>query len=180
MNFISIGALQSSGFYEFMLPFLLVTGITYGIFTYVKSKIENEDPNKKSTFFMNNFTISIVSVVIGLFATNNKMLRDFLFRWTPFFIILMIIIFLFLLVQKLFEVEEKNKDFMPVLILLVLILAVLSAFGTENLTRIIGLDGENVLWGIGFLIFVLILWGVYKMSHGKDDKPATSGQTQRE
>lgn len=167
MNFISIGALQSSGFYEFMLPFMLVTGITYGIFSYVKSKIETQEPNKpKSQFFMNNFTIAIVSVVIGLFATNNKMLRDFLFRWTPFFIIMMIIIFLFLLVQKLFEVEEKKKDFMPVLVLLVLILAVLSAFGPENLTRIIGVDGENVLWGVGFLIFILILWGVYKMSKG--------------
>ena len=170
MNFISIEALQSSGFYEFMLPFLLVTGITYGIFSFVKGK--NKD------FPLNSLAIAIVSTVIGLFATNNKMLRDFLFKWTPFFIILMIIIFLFLLVQKLFDTQKG--DYLPMLILLVLTLAVIGAFGVDNLSRMIGSDADNIVWAIGFLIFILILWGVYKMKDTgaetpKPTKPGTPG-----
>jgi len=152
MDFINIGALQSSGFYVFMLPFLLVTGITYGIFSFVKGKSKD--------FPLNSLAIAIVSVVIGLFATNNKMLRDLLFKWTPFFIILMIIIFLFLLMQKLFE--SQDKDYLPVLILLVITLAVISAFGTNNISRAIGMDSENVVYAIGFMIFLLLVWGAYQ------------------
>jgi len=163
MNFISIEALQSSGFYEFMLPFLLVTGIVYGIFSFVKGKDKD--------FPLNSLAIAIVSVVIGLFATNNKMLRDFLFKWTPFFIILMIIIFLFLLVQKLFDTQKG--DYLPMLVLLVLTLAVIGAFGVDNLSRMIGSDADNIVWAVGFLIFILILWGVYKMN----DKEAKNPQT---
>ena len=168
MDFINIGALQSSGFYVFMLPFLLVTGITYGIFSFVKGKSKD--------FPLNSLAIAIVSVVIGLFATNNKMLRDFLFKWTPFFIILMIIIFLFLLMQRLFDTQ--SGDYLPTLILLVMTLAVISASGTENLKRMIGSDAENIVWAAGFLIFILILWGVYKMK-GKEEpkKPAPSTPT---
>lgn len=161
MNFISIETLQSSGFYEFMLPFMLVTGIIYGIFSFVKGK--NKD------FPLNSLAIAIVSVVIGLFATNNKMLRDFLFRWTPFFIILMIIIFLFLLVQKLFDTQKG--DYLPMLILLVLTLAVISAFGTDKLSRMLGGDADNIVWAIGFLIFILILWGVYKINDKGAEEP---------
>lgn len=157
MPVISISYLQSSGFYEFMLPFLLITAITYGILEDIKAK--------SKTFPLSNTPIAIISVVIGLFATNSRALREILFKWTPFLIIILILLFLFLIVQKLHE--RDNKDYIAVLIFLILILATMSAYGMENLSRIIGGDAENLLWGIGFLIFVLIVWGTHKMSAGE-------------
>ena len=164
MNF-NISYLQSSGFYEFMLPFLLVTGIMYGIFHYVKSK--NKD------FVLNNLAIAIISTVIGLFATNNAQVRRLLFDWTPIFIILMILAFVFLFIQKLFQ--GQDKDYLPLLILLILTLVAISAYGINNFTKFFGMDTENILWALGFIIFILILWASYKMGGGEDSQqPATT------
>ena len=152
MNF-NISYLQSSGFYEFVLPFMLVTGIMYGVFHSVKSK--NKD------FVLNNHAIAIISVVIGLFATNNASVRRFLFDWTPVFIILMVIAFVFLFVQKLFQ--GQDKDYLPVLILLMLTLAAIGAYGMNNFTQFFGMDAENIMWAVGFILFILILWTAYSM-----------------
>ena len=159
MNF-NISYLQSSGFYEFMLPFMLVTGIMYGVFHYVKSK--NKD------FVLNNLAIAIISTVIGLFATNNASVRRFLFDWTPVFIILMILAFVFLFIQKLFE--GQDKDYLPVLILLMLTLVAISAYGINNFTKYFGMDTENIMWVLGFIIFILIIWTAYKMGIGEDSQ----------
>ena len=163
MNF-NISSLQTSGFYEFMLPFMLVTGIMYGVFHYVKSK--NKD------FVLNNLAIAILSTVIGLFATNNASVRRILFDWTPVFIILMILAFVFLFIQKLFE--GQDKDYLPVLILLILTLAAISAYGINNFTKYLGMDTENILWALGFIIFILILWASYKMGRGEDKQQQAS------
>lgn len=164
MNF-NISYLQSSGFYEFMLPFMLVTGIMYGVFHYVKSK--NKD------FVLNNLAIAIISTVIGLFATNNASVRRFLFDWTPVFIILMILAFVFLFIQKLFE--GQDKDYLPVLILLMLTLVAISAYGINNFTKYFGMDTENIMWVLGFIIFILIIWTAYKMGSGEgSQQPATT------
>ncbi len=162
MNF-NISYLQSSGFYEFMLPFMLVTGIMYGVFHYVKSK--NKD------FVLNNHAIAILSTVIGLFATNNASVRRFLFDWTPVFIILMILAFVFLFIQKLFQ--GQDKDYLPVLILLMLTLVAISAYGINNFTKYFGMDAENIMWAIGFIIFILIIWAAYSMSKNEKDEPQT-------
>ncbi len=162
MNF-NISYLQSSGFYEFVLPFMLVTGIMYGVFHYVKSK--NKD------FVLNNHAIAIISVVIGLFATNNASVRRFLFDWTPVFIILMVIAFVFLFVQKLFQ--GQDKDYLPVLILLMLTLVAIGAYGMSNFTQFFGMDAENIMWAVGFILFILILWTAYSM--GNEEKQVPPG-----
>ncbi len=166
MNF-NIGYLQSSGFYEFMLPFLLVTAITYAVFHYVKTK-------SKGDFVLNNLAIAIISTVVGLFATNHAPLRRLLFQWMPLFIIILIVVFLVLIVKKLFE--GGTEDYLPMLIILVLILAIISAYGVNNISRFLGTDGENIVWGLGFLIFIMILWGAYKQGKGEQgstSEPAT-------
>ncbi|MEA3342734.1 MAG: hypothetical protein U9Q92_01075 [archaeon] len=156
---ISISYLQSSGFYQFMLPFLLVTTITYAVFHYVKTK-------SKGDFVLNNLAIAIISAVIGLFATNHRPLRELLFKWMPLFIIILIVVFLVLIVKKLFEGEGGNKDYLPLLVILVLIIVIIGAYGVNNFSKYLGMDAENILWGVGFLIFALILWAAYKHEGG--------------
>ncbi|MFH1431842.1 MAG: hypothetical protein ABIG84_01370 [archaeon] len=165
---ISISYLQSSGIYEFLLPFLLITAITYAIFNYVKAKAEK----KKEDFVLNDKAIGIVSVIIGLFATNHKPLRDMLFKWMPFFIILLIILFLILLFLKLFESE--SKDYLPLMILLIIILVTLGAYGTDNISRALGMDSENIMWSVGVILFLLILWAAYQQ-HNKESGTSEQG-----
>ncbi len=164
MTFDIISSLQSGGFYQFMLPFLLVTAITYAVFHYVKTK-------SKGDFVLNNLAIAIISAVIGLFATNHAPLRRLLFQWMPLFIIILIVVFLVLIVKKLFETKDGGKkDYLPMLILLILILVIIGAYGVNNFSKYLGMDAENIMWGVGFLIFALMLWGAYKHEGGSEPK----------
>ena len=148
--------LQSSGFYEFALPFLLVFTVTYAVFSYAKSQAKNG-------FVLDKRAIAMLSVIIGFFATAYEPLRRMLFTFMPYFIIFLIIIFILLIISKLFGEEKDNKDWLPVMLILISIVIIIGTIGMPDLKRILGRDAKNIIWAVGIGIFLMMLWIVRKI-----------------
>ncbi len=158
-------SLQSSAFGQVFLPFLLIFTLSYILFTQVKPFGEKKD----------NFNL-IISIIIGIFAGIYQPLSDFLWSGLPFFIALVIIYFLIVLLLAVMK-GIGEKDWPPILVMLVSIILLLGAVGVGEIEKYFGVGSENLLWAFGLVVFAFILYGAYKSGSGETDTTGTtSGQ----
>lgn len=141
---------------EYALTFLLVSAIVYAIFGFVRKK-----DGDKSGFFLDEKTSGIVSVIIGLFAaiehTTTRMIQNYM----PLFVGLLALFFLVMLGKKLTE-GEKGPDTTTLSVILLALIILVSVIGMDTLELYIGLEAENVMWGVAILVFGAIMWNVVK------------------
>ncbi len=171
---IFLGNLDQLGFFQFLLPFLLVLAIVYGVLRYAAKDILDKSASGLISiviaFFFMNYS-GDVGVAIADFFTNIFGGAAIIFTG-----ILVVIILLGLLGIKFKDLWSGDKIehgtaarwVFVVIIIFVAFLIALGAGGAITIpTNILGMAGQDVLT-IVFFIIVLAL-GMWWMSRGGDN-----------
>ena len=138
---------------EYALTFLLVSAIVYAIFGFVRKKDKDKDG-----FFLDEKTSGIVSVIIGLFASIEPTTTRMIQTYMPLFVGLLALFFLVMLGKKLTEGEEGPDTITLGVVLLALVILVGALGGIGTFERYLGLEAENMMWGVAILVFGAFLW----------------------
>ena len=150
-------SLLFGGGMEYALTFLLVSAIVYAVFGFVRKK-----DGDKGGFFLDEKTSGIVSVIIGLFAAIEPTTTRMIQTYMPLFVGLLALFFVVMLGKKLTD-GEKGPDATTLSVVLLALIVLVSAIGgIGTLERYIGLEAENIMWGIAILVFGAILWKTIK------------------
>ncbi|MCK4550800.1 MAG: hypothetical protein KAT91_02510 [Candidatus Aenigmarchaeota archaeon] len=144
-------SLLFDGGMEYALTFLLVSAIVYAVFGFVRKK-----DTDKGGFFLDEKTSGIVSVIIGLFAAIDPTVTGMIQNYMPLFIGLLALFFLVMLGKKLMGDSETDNSTLAVVLLALIV--IVSAIGTDTFERYIGFQAENVMWGVGILVLGALLW----------------------
>ena len=142
---------------EYALTFLLVSAIVYAVFGFVRKKDKD-----KGGFFLDERTSGIVSVIIGLFAAIEPTTTRMIQTYMPLFVGLLALFFIIMLGKKLTDGEDGPNTTTLSVVLLALIVLVSAIGGMDTLERYIGLEAENVMWGVAILVFGAIMWNAAK------------------
>ena len=133
--------------------FLFVFAIVLGLLTTAK------------LFDKRNVNVAIAAV-FGLFSAIYEPFVSGIQTYLPIAAGVLIIIFFFALVRKLFggdKESDKRIDALPISIVLISLLIVLAS--QWDLVRGFlpaGLDAASVAWGIGIAAILIIFWAVYR------------------
>ena len=157
-------ALQDTGFYELVLPFLLVFVISYGVLTKVK-------------IFKDNKINLIISLILGLLVITQFQIIDRLNLFLPKVAFLLVIILMFLFLIGMFQKKEYEgftgvAYFAAVVASIFLIYWALGPSLGFSYYDIVPLGIQGTLWEwlvpLAFIIFV-----IYMTFIASDNKPRT-------
>jgi hypothetical protein len=133
-----------------LLPFFFILAIVWGAL-------------EVSDVFRNKAVKAIISLVIAFFAVSSGEVMAFLNQMFPFAILFFIAAFFLAFLLKPFRGGDKKIDYTLLVIVLVLVLLFLAGQEHSLLQNFLpGWDAENVLYGIGIVFVLLILFSVYK------------------
>jgi len=152
----------------FATSFLFVFAIVFALLVYVKIFKESRP------------AMAIIAAVIAFSAAVYEGSAIIIQQIMPYASIVLVVLFFIVFVKKIFERDETKggkRDLMPTVIVLAIALILLAVFWPQiaNMAGLGGLESDNVLWGIGILVVVLIFWSVYKMSSGESGGSGGSG-----
>ena len=137
----------------FVATFLLVFAVVFGLLSY--SKMMNFDMRVNA----------LVALAFGLFSIFYPPLVESLYQFMPVVTIALIVLFFLVFIKKIFEEKEegKQKDTLPTVIALGVMLLVLSIIGGRIEPYLpAGIDLNNLFWIVGILVVIMIFWGIYK------------------
>jgi uncharacterized membrane protein len=137
----------------FVATFLLVFAVVFGLLSY--SKMMNFDRRVNA----------LVALAFGLFSIFYPPLVESLYQFMPVVTIALIVLFFLVFIKKIFEEKEegKQKDTLPTVIALGVMLLVLSIIGGRIEPYLpAGIDLNNLFWIVGILVVIMIFWGIYK------------------
>ncbi len=143
--------------FEILLPFMLVLAIVYGAL-------------EVSKVFANRAVKGIIAIVFAFFAVMNSQVVAFINSILPYAAGFFVVIFLIWIVLKPLRGsgKEGKKGIDPVLliVILVLVLVLLARMSVSDYwpeSSII--SNSNLMWIIGIIIVVVILWKAYKIKN---------------
>lgn len=146
-------ALQDTGFYELVLPFLLVFAITYGVLQKVK-------------LFKDNKINLVISLILGLLVITQFQIVDRLNLFLPKIAFLIVIILMFLFLIGMFQKHEYEgftgvAYFIAVVASIILIYWALGPSLGFGIDDIIPLSIQGTIWEwLGPLIFLIVVFGM--------------------
>ena len=136
---------------QFAGAFLLIFAIVFGTV-----KLTNLGKDKSAA--------TLVSVAIALFASLNQSVVMFIWQIMPYAAVILVFLFLFILIKNNLGIgkdkdsQSPSRDTMISVIVLFFLLLLLYIFYQGGMLSFISPDmEENVMWGIGILIVILIL-----------------------
>ena len=137
----------------FISTFLFVFALIFGLLSYSKIGEFNKKVNALLALAIAGFSVMYEPLVLGMQ------------QYMPIAAAVLIVVFFFSLLKKIFGKKEGDKagDTVPLIITLAVLLLLMVAFG-QNLTSFLpaGMDPQSVLWGVGIIIAVLFFWLIYK------------------
>ncbi len=139
----------------FLVVFLFVFALVYGLMVYVKIFEES----KKAVAF--------IAIAIGLATAVYEPAAIFITQFIPYAAVVLVFLFFIVFVKKLFfqGKEGEKKDIVPAMIGIAVMLILINVFW-DRLSGIIGfgtVSADSVLWMIGILLIILILYGSYSL-----------------
>lgn len=139
---------------DLILPFFLVLAIVYGALEISKT-------------FTNKAVKAIIAVVFAFFAILNSQIVTLINNILPYAAMAFVVIFIVWIVLKPLRGERKDgRKTDPVLIVVVLILAMVFFARmqvTNSLPEYGFLTNSNLIWIVGLIAVVFIIWKVYGM-----------------
>ena len=144
---------------EYALTFLLVSAIVYAIFSFMR---KNDDK-----FFINARLSGIISVILGLFAAINPTTTRMIQNYLPLFIGLLALFFVVMLSKKM--MGDVKTDTSTLVVVLLALIVIIGAVGTNTLERYIGFQAENVVWALGLLVLGALLLKAVKQPDAKTE-----------
>lgn len=148
--------LQSIGFFETLLPFLLVFAVVFGILV-------------QMNIFGNNRMIHVViAVVIGFLAIQSPFFTQFYSEIFPRLGIGITILLVILILIGLFIAEDEQRYWfwgLGAIAAIIAIVIINQTFG--NLGWSSGFNNESVGWIIGGIIFIGLIIAIAAASGGK-------------
>lgn len=152
-----VGQLEGMGFYEVILPFLLIFTMSYGILT--KINLFGKGGAKDVSARIN----PIISLILAFFFVRNEAFVEIVTKFFPRVSIFIIILFGFLLILALFGRGSSIGDNGFGIFLIIAIVYVI--WSTYDLFNEVGLP-----WNVGFsldwltviiiVVIVAVIWGV--------------------
>jgi hypothetical protein len=145
--------------FEILLPFMLVLAIVYGAL-------------EVSKVFANRAVKAIIAVVFAFFSVMNSQVVAFINSILPYAAGFFVVIFLIWIVLKPLKGGGGKKGIDPVLliVILVLVLVLLARMSVSDYWPESSLiSNANLLWIIGIIIVVVILWKAYKIGPGRGE-----------
>ncbi|MCX6815659.1 MAG: hypothetical protein NT120_02315, partial [Candidatus Aenigmarchaeota archaeon] len=107
----------------------------------------------------------IIALAVAAFAAIYEPFVTGLQTYMPVAAILLIILFFFVFVKKVFE-KGKDKaptDFLPIIVILAVLILIFGAFGAGLASFVpAGVDPTTVMWAVGIVIVILFFWAAYK------------------
>ena len=155
-----ISDLEGSGFYEVVLPFLLIFAVIFAILENVK--IFGRDSKKIN---------GVVALVAGFLMIRNDMLIEFMNDILARFSVILIVVLAFLIIFGIFgsKVENWGKGFFAFFVIVALLAGVfvlVERMGYYDITGTMDVDDfldeyGNTVWIAIFLLVILgiIFWG---------------------
>ena len=140
---------------EILLPFFLVLAIIYGAL-------------EVSKVFANRAVKGIIAAVFAFFAIMNVQVVSFINLILPYAAGFFVVLFLIWIVLKPFRGAGKGGgDATVLIVILVLVLILLTRLGsTGYIPGSSFLSDPNLLWLIGIIVVLVIIWKAYKMGSG--------------
>ncbi|MFA4819798.1 MAG: hypothetical protein WC613_02445 [Candidatus Aenigmatarchaeota archaeon] len=142
----------------FISTFLFVFALIFGLLSYSKIGEFNKKVNALLALAIAGFSVMYEPLVLGMQ------------QYMPIAAAVLIVVFFFALIRKIFGKKEGDKDgdTVPLIITLGVLLLLMAAFG-QNLTSFLpaGMDIQAVLWGVGIIVVVLFFWLIYKTPETK-------------
>jgi hypothetical protein len=148
------------------VPFLFVLAIIYGAL-------------EVSGVFKNKGAKLIISLCIAFIGITYQPLVEFIYTFLPYAAMFFIVVFFFGFVYRIFRkpgaAGEKKEppDWTLCIIIGGLLLVVLGWAGEEfdsiftSVSMGLGTTTENIMWIIGFVLFLGLLWFAYNKGTGK-------------
>ncbi len=152
----------------FATSFLFVFAVVFALLLYVK------------IFEESRAAMAIIAAVVAFSAAIYEGSAVIIQQIMPVASVVLVILFFIVFVKKIFEGgDEKKKDVWPLIIVLAISLLLLGVFWPRiaNMAGLGGVESDNVLWGIGILVVVLILWAVYSYGRGGEAPSGGGGRT---
>lgn len=139
-----------------MIPFLFVLAVVYGALDF-------------SGVFNKNSVKGIISLAIALFALTSQFVIDFIYGVLPYAVILFIVVFFLAFLAKLFGGRKKEgekggeRDWSLIVIVVILVLIFLASQGTDLVSTFLpSMPVENLMYGVGLVLILLIFYAVYQ------------------
>lgn len=142
-----------------MIPFLFVLAVVYGALDF-------------SDVFKKNSVKGIISLAIALFALTSQFVIDFIYGVLPYAVILFIVVFFLAFLSKLVGGRKKGgeggeRDWSLIIIVVILVLIFLASQGTDLVSTFLpSMPVENLMYGIGLVLILLIFYAVYQAQKG--------------
>ncbi len=135
-------ALQNTVWGQFAIPFVFIFAVIYGLLI-------------TSGMFKGQKNINaIIAAAIALFSTLYQTLNDLLWKYMPIAAgILLALFFIKLILDVIGRTSGKANENRGIISLVVLILIVIVLGSVQSLQNMFGTNSENIMWGIGLIIF---------------------------
>ena len=134
----------------FLAAFLFVFAVTFGLLTIAKIM-----PKKQIN--------AVIAIAIAAMTAMYEPFVTSLQAYMPIFAIILVILFMIIFVKKVLVGDKKDKDALPIIVSLGLLLIVLGVTWNSIAAFLpMDVDPRNALWGIGIIIILYIFYAVYK------------------
>jgi FlaA1/EpsC-like NDP-sugar epimerase len=142
----------------FATSFLFVFAVVFALLLYTK------------VFKESRGAMAIIAAVIAFSAAFYQGSAVIIQQIMPIASIVLVALFFFVFVKKIFEggEEGKKKDVWPIVIMLAIALILLGLFWPQiaNMAGLGGIDADNALWIVGIVIVIMIFWAAYSYGSG--------------
>lgn len=139
----------------FISTFLFVFAVVFGLLTIAKGK---EGP------LFNTRVNAIIALVFAAFSASYEPLVTALQQFIPFAAALLLVLFFFVFLKRIFGGEKGKFDALPFVIVIGFLLLLIGIFWGDIGFSVFGLSPTNVLWLIGIAIVISIFYAAYKHS----------------
>jgi len=155
-------SLLASDMFLFVVPFLFVFAVVFGILSTLRRK-----ENKQSVeFFPKNVNI-IIALVFAFATIAYEPFAVFIMEILPLASIVLVVIFFFLILKKVFEGETKNT--MPMIVSLGIFLILIGTIW-DNIISSLSMGfvkSRDLLWILGIIVVVLMFYAAYSSGEQK-------------
>jgi len=106
---------------------------------------------------------AIIAAVFGVFASMYQPFVSVLQSIMPIATIVLIIVFILIFIKKLVGGKREDKDMLPTVVVLAALLMIIGIFWDKISPYVpYQFGAENLLWIVGIIVVIGILYAVYK------------------
>lgn len=153
---------QSIGVFDYLLPFLLILAIVFGILSYLK------------IFGDNRGVHIIISFVIALLSLNSGFIQAITAELFPRLGVGLVVILTVLILTGMFIADDERRFWgwgLAGLAVVIAIIVLFKSFDVLGWIGYYGYGGEMIGWVIGGIIFIILMIAVFSSNTADKKKP---------